>query len=102
MINGDIKYLFSDHPLMILAQDNNKLCRTQDSFTHDRTKDKILEDRLLGAVAINIFNKFRIISDVRIFQFVTNICEKQKKKYRDKNGPFFFVSKCSNLVRRFN
>ena len=73
MINGDIKFLFSDHPLMMVAQDNNKLCRTQESNTHDRTKDKITEDRLFGAVAINIFNKFRIITDIRIFQFVTNI-----------------------------
>ena len=72
MINGDIKFLFSDHPLMMVAPDNNILCRTQDSNTHDRTKDKIKEDRLFGAVAINIFNKFRIITDIRIFQFVTN------------------------------
>ena len=49
MINGDIKYLFSDHPLMVVTQDTN---------THDRTKDKTMEDRLFGAVAINIFNKF--------------------------------------------
>ena len=40
MINGDIKFLFSDHPLMMVAQDNNILCRTQDSNTHDRTKKK--------------------------------------------------------------
>ena len=63
----------SDNPLMMVAQDNNKLCITQDSKTHDRTKDKIKEDQLFGAVAINIFNKFRIITDIRTFQFVTNI-----------------------------
>ena len=54
------------------AQDNNILCRSQDSNTHGRTKDNIMEGRLFGAVAINIFNKFRIITDRRIFQFVTN------------------------------
>ena len=48
MINGDIKFLFSDHPLMVVAQDKNILCRTQDSNTHDRTKEKITEDRLFG------------------------------------------------------
>ena len=73
MINGDIKFLFSDHPLIMVAQHNNILCRTQDNNTHDRTKNKITEDRLFGAVAINIYNKFRIITDIRIFQFVTNI-----------------------------
>ena len=73
MINWDIKFLFSDHPLMMVAQDNNILCITQDSNTHDRTKDKIKEDRLFGALAINIFNKFKIITDIKIFQFVTNI-----------------------------
>ena len=67
MINGDIKFLFSDQPLMMVTEDNNILCRTQDSNTYDRTKDKITEDRLFGAVAINIFNKFRIITDIRIF-----------------------------------
>ena len=73
MINGDIKFLFSNHPLMMVAQDNNILCRTQDSNTYDRTKEKITENRLFGGVAINIFNKFRIITDVKILQFVTNI-----------------------------
>ena len=73
MINGDIKFLFSNHPLKMVAQDNNILCRTEDSNTYDRTKEKITENRLFGAVAINIFNKFRIITDVKIFQFVTNI-----------------------------
>ena len=73
MINGDIKFLFSDHPLIMVAQDNNILCRTQDSNTHGRTKDNIIEDRLFGAVGMNIFNKFRIITDIKIFQFVTNI-----------------------------
>ena len=62
---------------MMVAQDNNKLCRIQDSNTHDRTKDKTMEDRLLGAVAINIFNKFRIITDIRIFQF--EISDKYQK-----------------------
>ena len=66
MINGDIKFFYSDHPLIMVAQDNNILCRTQDSNIHDRTKDKIMEDRLFGAVAINIFSKFRIITDIRI------------------------------------
>ena len=73
MINGEINLLFSDHPLMMVAHDNNILCRTQDSNTHDRTKDKITEDRIFGAVAINKINKFIIITDIRILQFVTNI-----------------------------
>ena len=73
MINGDNKFLFSDHPLIVVAQNNNILCRTQGSNTVDRTKDKIMEHRLFGAVAINIFNKFRIITDIRVFQFVTNV-----------------------------
>ena len=73
MINGDIKFLLSDHLLMIVAKDNTILCRTQDSKTHDRTKDKITEDRLFGEVAVNTFNKLRIITDIRIFQFATNI-----------------------------
>ena len=68
MINEDIKFLFSDHPLIMAAQDNNILCRTQNSNTHDRTKHKIMADRLFGAVAINTFNKFRIITDIRIFR----------------------------------
>ena len=59
--------------IMMVAQDNNILCITPDSNTHDRTKNKIKEDRLFGAVAINIFNKFRIITDIRKLQFATNI-----------------------------
>ena len=74
MINGDIKFVFSDHPLMMVAQDNNILSRTQNSNTHDRTKDKITEDRLFGSVAINIFNKFRIITDKNI-----SVCDKYQK-----------------------
>ena len=31
---GDINFLFSDHPLILVAQDKNKLCTTQDSSTH--------------------------------------------------------------------
>ena len=74
MINGDIKFLFSDYPLIMVAQDNNILCRTQDSNTHGRTKDNIMEDRLFGAVGMNIFNKFRIITYKNI-----SICDKYQK-----------------------
>ena len=58
---------------MMVAHDNKKLRRTQDSNTHDKLKDKTMEDRLFGAVVINIFNNFRIITDITIFHFVTNI-----------------------------
>ena len=74
MINGGHLFRSPSHDGSINNNiDNNKLCRTQDSNTHDRTKDKTRVDRLFRAVAINIFNKFRIITDTRIFQFVTNI-----------------------------
>ena len=54
MINRDMKFLFSDHPLIMVAQEKNILCRTQDSNTPDRTKEKIIEDQLSVAVTINI------------------------------------------------
>ena len=49
------------------VHDNNIICRTQDSNTHDRTKDKIMEDRLFGMVAINIVSNI-LISNLLLYE----------------------------------
>ena len=36
MINED--FLFSDHPVIMVPQDNNIHCRTQDSDTHENKR----------------------------------------------------------------